>query len=466
MILNSVTPNTSLVSKTVTNGRLNLFNLLEQYQDQCAMCPAPFALKVISTTPYTALLGWINAASALNTRLRWRIAGAADWIMVENAAMPFQLEGLSPCTPYEFCVQNPCTANETSSWSAPLTFYSMGCCEVPNFTWSATVHEQSLQFKLSLLHNYNLYKLRIHETGSDTWQTFLTQDSLLFIPNLSPCTSYEMVIQGWCFNAWVDLTPLTPMLTLGCGACLEKPYCQAGGIEAEEEWINAVQIGSWFHSSGSGGGGYQNLTGMQDSNPEIGPQSTVAVTLTPGFWGTAYKEYFRIYIDFTLDGDFDDPGELVFDPGFAQEGVVSGSLVSPAFSQTGTTRMRVMMKYSADNQLAPQACGLYDFGQTEDYCVDLVSTPTDAKTSFDSTFLLKIYPQPATNWVWLDVSQSGATQLAVKVWDISGRQLMDDTLLPLRNKAVYLDTSNWPSGIYFVSAESGGKVFRGKVVKR
>jgi hypothetical protein len=128
--------------------------------------------------------------------------------------------------------------------------------------------------------------------------------------------------------------------------------------------------------------------------------------------------------------------------------------------------MRVMMKYSADNQLAPQACGLYDFGQTEDYCVDLVSTPTDAKTSFDSTFLLKIYPQPATNWVWLDVSQSGATQLAVKVWDISGRQLMDDTLLPLRNKAVYLDTSNWPSGIYFVSAESGGKVFRGKVVKR
>jgi hypothetical protein len=39
-----------------------------------------------------------------------------------------------------------------------------------------------------------------------------------------------------------------------------------------------------------------------------------SITLTPGYSGSAYNEYFRVWIDYNKDGDFTDPGELVSCP--------------------------------------------------------------------------------------------------------------------------------------------------------
>src|SRR5690606_16239087 len=44
LLLSSTTPNTALQNITVTGGRLNLYSLLSEYEDQCSPCLPPFAL--------------------------------------------------------------------------------------------------------------------------------------------------------------------------------------------------------------------------------------------------------------------------------------------------------------------------------------------------------------------------------------------------------------------------------------
>ena len=93
--------------------------------------------------------------------------------------------------------------------------------------------------------------------------------------------------------------------------------------------------------------------------------SGVSVTLTPGYAaGKTYAEYWKIWIDYNDDGDFDDPGEEVFS-GSGVSAVTGNFTVSSAAS--GQTRMRVAMRYGA----APVSCGSFAYGEVEDYTVNI-----------------------------------------------------------------------------------------------
>ncbi|HAP64133.1 MAG TPA: hypothetical protein DCR93_33170, partial [Cytophagales bacterium] len=58
--------------------------------------------------------------------------------------------------------------------------------------------------------------------------------------------------------------------------------------------------------------------------------SSAALTLTPGYSGSAYSEYWSIYIDYNADGDFEDAGELV------SSSLSGNAAVSGSFTVAGT----------------------------------------------------------------------------------------------------------------------------------
>lgn len=150
--------------------------------------------------------------------------------------------------------------------------------------------------------------------------------------------------------------------------CDTRSYCTSGGENCTEEWIESVQIGGQTHVSGrpTSAFGYTDWTGTRF---ELS-QTAHSVVLTPGFGGASYPEYFRVWIDFNRDGNFSDSGERVFDARAADSAPTVGTLDlsgAPALE----TRMRVVMRY-AD---APNACGNYAWGETEDYTV-LIGQPT------------------------------------------------------------------------------------------
>jgi hypothetical protein len=166
-----------------------------------------------------------------------------------------------------------------------------------------------------------------------------------------------------------------------------------------------------------------------------------------------YKEWFRIFIDFNMDGDFDDAGELAFDPAWASDAPVSGQITPPNFSSYGLTRMRVMMKYKGAN-LPPQPCETFDFGQVEDYCVELAFPVNSTDLPSRNEEKLLIYPQPASDEFWLELPGDADGVWEVKVWDWAAQ-----------GGKVQLSAKNWPTGSYIVQARQNGRVFWGQLVK-
>lgn len=136
-------------------------------------------------------------------------------------------------------------------------------------------------------------------------------------------------------------------------------YCSSSASNQSYEWIAGVEVGNLNYTSGASG--YSDFTAQSAS---LSPGSSVSVSLSPGFSGSAYTEYWTIWIDYNGDGDFEDTGEEVFTGN--GNGVVTGSFTVPS-SAGGTTRMRISMRY----YYAPEGpCATWTYGEVEDYTVN------------------------------------------------------------------------------------------------
>jgi PKD repeat protein len=135
-------------------------------------------------------------------------------------------------------------------------------------------------------------------------------------------------------------------------------YCDSSGGSQSYEYIAGVEVADLYNSSGASG--YSDFTYMTANLVE---GESAAVSLTPGFPGSSYTEWWKIWIDYNVDGDFTDSGEEVFSGSGAS--TVSGSFTPPAGTAGVTTRMRVSMSYST----YPPICGSFTYGEVEDYTV-------------------------------------------------------------------------------------------------
>lgn len=144
-------------------------------------------------------------------------------------------------------------------------------------------------------------------------------------------------------------------------------YCVSEANSTQYEWISMVKVGDLEHNSGNDNG-YAYIEDM--GNLSIG--TDLAVELRPSYSGAIYEEYWRIWIDLNQDGDFNDSGEMVYDPGAAANRVVTDFINIPLNATLGLTRMRVSMKGSTDLS-SPASCETFDFGEVEDYEINLVA---------------------------------------------------------------------------------------------
>ncbi|MFT5511772.1 MAG: hypothetical protein ACI8SE_000165, partial [Bacteroidia bacterium] len=89
----------------------------------------------------------------------------------------------------------------------------------------------------------------------------------------------------------------------------------------------------------------------------------------------------KVWIDWNIDGDFDDAGEMVLNEGTTQNKEVMGSFTVPDLAKSfeGTTRMRVGISYNNDPNVpcgASGAAGANRIGEFEDYALILANDNT------------------------------------------------------------------------------------------
>jgi len=138
-----------------------------------------------------------------------------------------------------------------------------------------------------------------------------------------------------------------------------QTYCPASGSVYSMEWIKEVRVNGV--ASSSGGNGYKLFTA-----PAFNLNSGLnSLTVTPGYSGYAYREYWTVFIDFNRDGNFAST-EKVFTGNAAS--ALTGSMNVPSGIPSGPARMRVMMNYSSS---LLSGCGSFYYGEVEDYTVNL-----------------------------------------------------------------------------------------------
>ena len=136
-------------------------------------------------------------------------------------------------------------------------------------------------------------------------------------------------------------------------------YCASYGESTDYEWIESITVNGTENISGNDGG-YADYTSI------VLPISTGSnsLTLTPGFAGNSYNEYWVVSIDYNQNGVFDSNEYAYYNNSY---GTINGNFNVPLTALTGETRMRIAMRYGG----WPYPCDVFGEGEVEDYTVNI-----------------------------------------------------------------------------------------------
>jgi hypothetical protein len=185
--------------------------------------------------------------------------------------------------------------------------------------------------------------------------------------------------------------------------------------------------------------------------------------IEPGFAQDVFEEYYYIWIDFNQDGAFENETELVYSTAAPRFGPVSGSFVIPPEVEEGSTRMRVMMLFSPEQDTVSGCNTLIELGEAEDYCVTIL--PNDL-TCFQTAEIDTMNLMPGSvEIVWAMVDSAiGYTyryrMLGSEEWEelvdtartytIEGLEACTQYEFQVRSVCIY-DTSTYTESFIFLS---------------
>ena len=432
----------NLPGQTVTGGRINANNSMQLILDSCASCPTPYNLTQSSIAIGQATLSWSALPGSYN--VRYRLVGAGTWTEVDGLAnTDLVLTGLSICQPYEYQVAADCDTS-SSAFSPSFVWTSEGCCTAPVTITATATDTSSAVVNWSTVLASSSYDLRHREIGTTDWTELdgLTGNSVT-LNNLPSCSDHEVQMRSSCGATMADWSPSTTFHVPGCGQCIEGSFCASSGSD-EYEWIAEVAIAGIDRTS-AGDGGYADVD-VTNQSTELVIGHSYPITLAPGYDGDPFNEYFTVWIDLNRDGQFA-ANELVFDAGNTVMVPLNSTLTVPMIATPGAARMRVQMQYDSPSATG---CGSYQFGETEDYCISLVTTASGIPENPAAT-VVKVYPQPANDVVNFITGGTGNEELLVM--DASGRALLN---LPVRNGFISLPTQGLSDGLYVYHVRAKG----------
>lgn len=361
-----VVPN--LVPEIKFGGRVNAHNSLLLLLQNCGPCPAPYNVVFENITDTSALVSWTSTDSTSETSLRYRLAGDTNWVTVPGTSSPYQLLGLNGCSTYEFQFEDTCS-DTTSGFSATYLLETEGCCVAPADLSVSQITTTGAHLDWDFVFAANSYTVIL--TTDIGFQTFtgITEPNFS-LPDLTPCTDYLVSVFTVCDTGSTISTEPVAFRTAGCGACTDLTYCPSESTSTTYEWIANVSIGNLDNSTDASEG----YAFYDDLGFELTTLQVYDLSLSPGYAGFTYPEWFKVWIDYNQDGDFLDAGEVVYNTGGITTTTVSGQVAVPADAVPGLTRMRVAMRWNAHpNDPCDET---FNGGEVEDYCVNIVEGTT------------------------------------------------------------------------------------------
>ena len=226
-----------------------------------------------------------------------------------------------------------------------------------------------------------------------------------------------------------------------------KPLCAVAGLNSQENWIESVTLANLYNQSGDndGYGDYHNLCA------EVENASSEELCMEIGYGGATRNVFWKVWIDYNEDQDFEDIGEEVFE-GYGNT-TLCGHISFPDNMDIRTT-MRIGISHGA----WPNPCGVILSGEYEDYCIKIESGQA---LSFDAekegirsegiietleTKVVEIFPNPANSRV--AIRAKGQLPVQFRIVDTYGQTILINDWRGIKN-IEHIDLKDWPPGQYF-----------------
>jgi uncharacterized repeat protein (TIGR01451 family) len=231
---------------------------------------------------------------------------------------------------------------------------------------------------------------------------------------ISNFSKVEVLPLGQIASSKIDVKPVT--------------YCSPSGATPWNDWITGFSMGAINRVASDPDTDKStpvgNFTGLGPAVFATGDTATFSISARAPWVTAPFIEYWAVYVDYNHDEDFGDVNELAFSSNDTvsttglNQFVINGAFVIPVTADTGTTRVRIVMKRGG----APDPCQATSFnGEVEDYSINiqLGTTPTGADLSLTSfTADTMFFGTNDTIMLTLVLSNSGpdtATDVAVDV---------------------------------------------------
>ena len=250
-------------------------------------------------------------------------------------------------------------------------------------------------------------------------------------------------------------------------------YCSASGNNANYMWLDKMVVdGDWYSVSGNNGG-YKYFYGPGYTSLYTLGTGYHTMNLTAGTYNNInYHVYYRVWIDYDRDGDFESNEELFLHTTYGETTITNGFTI-PSNAQNGATRMRIAMRYNA----IPNACGTFNHGEVEDYVINITggSGKSDntlneyALTEIDNT-TMKLYPNHVENGSQVNIDfelmEDLTDEATIEVYNIQGQlvDIIETDILTEGKHQVQYRIENLTTGMYLCQMRFGENAITQKLI--
>ena len=415
------------------------------------VAPTAPTLAASGTTQTTTNLSWSGATDNVAVT-GYDVLRNGAVIGSTTTATTFAVTGLTASTAYTFNVRakdaagnasvNSNTVNvttlapasDTTAPTAPTLSASGTTQTTTNLSWSGATDNVGVT-------GYDVLRNGLVIGSTTTATTFA-------VTGLTASTTYTFNVRAKDAAGNVSVNSNTVSVTTTAVATVT--YCTASANSTADERIGRVQLGT-INNPSTGTAGYENFTAIS-TNLVRGTANTI--TITPTWTGTVYSEAYRVYIDYNKDGDFTDAGESVYSRARSTVTPVSGSFTVPTTATLGATRMRVIMRY---NTTPTTPCGTFDFGQVEDYTVNITATAREEVSNNQISF--NLYPNPVKGDV-LNISNLEVDS-TYTIYNMVGQELGKGKI---ENESIYV--GSLAAGTYLIEVSNANGATSKRFIKQ
>jgi hypothetical protein len=320
---------------------------------------------------------------------------------------------------------------------------------IPSNVTVSTITTTTATISWDAIAGSNNFTIEFRPVGYNTWAFFYTNGNAVNLVTLMPCTSYEVRVKETLTGDTSNIVTFTTFYK----------YCTSASTDSNLVHVVNVTVtptGTSQMISNSNAYNYSDYRGdpTRKVNLNVGSMGNV-LSVNPNWTGAqTVATTISAWIDFNANGTFESSEKIMETSGNIST-PVSATFSVPPGSINGVcgATMRVLIS----SVILSGGCGIYTYGETEDYLVNFISSNL-ATNEFKNFKKIDIFPNPVSDIINVSgISDSNNFE----IYNSVGQKVSEGKI---KNKTV--NVNRLIKGLYFIKIKEKENSVKLKFIKK